>query len=94
MKHLGTIEGIGRLIANSEDVCAVSYSIRVYDKGQFKHRIANGTLEMDMSELLETWNAMAVFAIKLDDGNEVSINITKLTNRGATFKVSGPVPGF
>ncbi len=93
MKYLGTIDRIGRLTAKSEDLCEAGYSIAVYDGGQFKY-IARGTLRVDMSNLLEAFNAGAAFAIKLQSGDEVSINITKLIYRGATFDVTGPVPGF
>ena len=94
MKHLGRIDGIGRLTANSKDLCETGYSIAVYDRGQFKYKIARGTLEVDTSELLEAFNAGATFAIKLQSGDEVSINITKLIDGGAIFNVTGPVPGF
>ncbi len=94
MKYLGTIDGIGRLTANSKDLCEAGYSIAVYDRGQFKYKVAHGTLRVDMSDLLEAFNAGATFAIKLQSGDEVSINITKLTGRGVAFNVTGPVPGF
>ena len=82
------------MIANSEDLCKAGYSIAVYDREQFKYKVARGTLRVDMSNLLEAFNAGAAFAIKLQSGDEVSINITKLTDRRAAFDVTGPVPGF
>ena len=94
MRHLGTIEGIGRLIADSEDLCECRYRISVYDAGKFKYKTANGTLEANFGKLHEAYIAGAKFAIRLEDRGEVMLDSVGLTEDGATFSVTGPVPGF
>ena len=94
MTHLGAIQGIGRLIVDSADVCEARYHISVSQRNQFALKRATGTLKADLGELRRALHNRSDCAIKLETGDDVSINITRITKRGATITVSGPVPGF
>ena len=94
MAHLGSIEGIGRLIFESADLGEVRYSIRVYRRGQFKPKTANGHLETPIDIGLAPLIASAQSILKLEDGGEVTINIKSITDGRAAFNVTGSVPGF
>ncbi len=94
MRRLGTIEGIGRLIVDSADVCEASYRISVYEPRPSAPKRASGTLEADFNELRKAWHNRSTCALKLETGDEVFIIITRITDSGAIIDVSGPVPGF
>ena len=94
MRHLGTIEGIGRLIVDSADVCEARYRISVHQRGEFGLKTASGTLEADLGELRKAWHNRSECTLKLETSGEVSLIITRITNSGATISVNGPVPGF
>lgn len=94
MRHLGTLEGIGRLIVDSADVCKARYRISVHQRDKFAPKSARGTLDADLGELRKAWHNRSDCTLKLETGGEVSIIITRITDSGATIRVSGPVPGF
>ncbi len=94
MSHLGTIEGTGRLIVESADVCEAHYRISVYETRQSAPKKARGTLEADFNELRKAWHKRLDCTLKLETGGEVSIIIVRLTDSGAKIRVSGPIPGF
>ncbi len=94
MRHLGTIKGIGRLIVDSVDVCEARYRISVYQRGEFALKRVIGTLKADLGELRRALRSRSDCSLKLETGEDISINITRITERGATITVNGPIPGF
>ena len=94
MGHLGTIEGIGRLIVDSADVCETRYRISVQQRDEFGPIMNSGTLEADLDELHKAWSSGSDCVLRLETGDEISLNIDALTDSGAAISVNGPIPGF
>ena len=94
MRHLGTIEGIGRLIVDSHDVCEARYRISVQQRSQFSSITNSGTLEADLDELHKAWSSESDCILRLETGDEIGLNIEALTDSGAAISVNGPIPGF
>jgi hypothetical protein len=92
MTHLGTIEGVGRLIVDSDDTCEAEYRIRISQTGAAGLKSARGTLSADQSAL---WKAMNLrkARLRLEDGTEVEIIIERLGDP-ADIIVNDPIPGF
>ena len=94
MTHLGTIEGTGRLIVGSAEVCEARYHIIVHQGGAFGFNTASGTLEADLDALRKAWSSGSDCVLRLETGDEIALNIDALTDSGAAISVNGPVPGF
>ncbi|MET4041771.1 hypothetical protein ABIC03_003462 [Bradyrhizobium sp. RT6a] len=92
MKHLGSLQGTGRVEVKGLDVGAIDYSIDVWlDNRQRKS--AEGRAEHGINALMAAFNA-GTAQLHLERSGTVDIIVTKLGVHGAEFKVSGPVPGF
>ncbi len=94
MKRLRTIEGSGRLLAGSSDLGAVRYRIEVYARGGFAPKIARGGLTADLSMAEAGLITGRECTLRLEDGAEIDISVTQVTDGQASFNVSGPLPGF
>ena len=91
MDVLGTITGKGRLIEDGNDLGAVGYECSVYqaDDGPVGTGFLAGEpgLFAKAGDLSDLW-------LRLQDGQEMPIEITKTVGNDAEFDSPGPIPGF
>ncbi len=93
MTHLGTIEGYGQIIAGSNDLGEVGYSISVFQPRFMKE--ARGYITGPNKVLHAILQAGRVI-LALENGKTVDVIVTNYTMPGdrADITVYGRVPGF
>ena len=94
MTHLGTIEGIGRLIIGSREIDDVKYRISAHSSGEFATTKTSGTLKVDISELFDPDIQTKGVMLELEGGEKVPIFNIKFRSNLITCTVGGRVPGL
>lgn len=92
MRVLGTPSGRGMVLIDGAEAGSANYDMTVFQEQTFKS--AEGTLEADMDVLSKAFSASKT-QLQLRNGDLVNIIVTEFNGmRDASFKVSGPVPGY
>jgi len=91
MEVLGSITGKGRLIQDGNDLGVVGYECNVYqtDDGP----VGTGFLAGEPG-LFTRIGDLSDLSLRLSDGNEILIAITKTVGNDAEFDAPGPIPGY
>lgn len=93
MRHLGTLDGNGRLEVKGVAVGNIDYSIDVWIDDGSRFKTASGSANGDYRALDQLFNAGAG-KLHLANGGTVNVAVTHLDQSGAEIAISGPVPGF
>jgi hypothetical protein len=91
MDVLGSFTGKGRLIQDGNDLGVVGYECNVYqtDDGP----VGTGFLAAEPG-LFTRIGDLAELSLRLSDGQEMPIEITKTVGNDAEFDTPGPIPGY
>jgi hypothetical protein len=91
MDVLGSFNGKGRLIGDGSDLGLVGYEYNVYqaDDGA----VGTGFLAGEPGLFVKA-SALSDLSLRLQDGQEMPIEITKTVGNDAEFDTPGPIPGF
>ena len=91
MDVLGSFYGKGRLIGDGSELGAVGYEYNVYqaDDGA----VGTGFLAGEPG-LFARAQTLSDLSLRLSDGQEMPIEITKTVGNDAEFDSPGPIPGF
>ncbi len=91
MDVLGSFNGKGRLIGDGSDLGVVGYEYNVYqaDDGA----VGTGFLAGEPGLFVKA-SALSDLSLRLQDGQEMPIEITKTVGNDAEFDTPGPIPGF
>ena len=91
MDVLGSFNGKGRLVHNGSELGVVGYEYNVYqgDDGA----VGTGFLAGEPGLFVKA-AALSDLSLRLQDGQEMPIEITKTVGNDAEFDLPGPIPGF
>lgn len=90
--RLGTLEGNGRIKTEHGDQGSAYYHLTVFQRGSIKSR--EGSLQTSGLTVMQCFDHKE-HVLVLEDEREVRIVLTRSSlNGAASFKASGPVPGF
>jgi len=91
MEALGSFNGRGSIIQDGNVLGVVGYECNVYDDDGENAGIGflAGT-----AELIATASMASNLILRLADGQEMAIVITKTIGNDAEFATDGPIPGY
>ena len=91
MEVLGSFYGKGRLIGEGGDLGAVGYEYNVYQAED--GAVGTGFLAGEPGLFVRA-QSLSDLSLKLSDGQQMPISITKTVGNDAEFDLPGPIPGF
>ena len=91
MEVLGSFTGKGRLIQDGNDLGVVGYECNVYQAEDGP--VGTGFLAAEPG-LFKRIGDLAELSLRLSDGQEMPIEITKTVGNDAEFDTPGPIPGY
>ena len=91
MEVLGSFTGKGRLIQDGNELGVVGYECNVYQAEDGP--VGTGFLAAEPG-LFKRIGDLAALWLRLSDGQEMPIEITKTVGNDAEFDTPGPIPGY
>ena len=91
MDVLGSFNGKGRLIGDGNELGAVGYEYNVYQAED--GAVGTGFLAGEPGLFVKA-AALSDLSLRLQNGQEMPIEITKTVGNDAEFDSPGPIPGF
>ncbi|HXS06745.1 MAG TPA: hypothetical protein VN723_08155 [Rhizomicrobium sp.] len=91
MDLLGSFSGKGQLVQGGSDLGAVGYEYNVYDAEG--GAVGTGFLAGEPGLFVKA-AALSDLSLRLADGQEMPIEITKTVGNDAEFDTPGPIPGY
>lgn len=91
MDVLGSMNGKGRLVHDGEELGVVGYECNVYQAED--GAVGSGFLAAEPGLIAKILQLSDLW-LKLSDGQEMPIKITKSIGSDAEFDTAGPIPGY